>query len=56
VEHKGIGAINWAFRGDRTTISAFGGDRLVDTKCNGDGLCADVCPVGAISRIGKKSE
>jgi formate dehydrogenase major subunit/NADH-quinone oxidoreductase subunit G len=50
VEHKGIGAINWAFRGDRTTISAFGGDRLVDTKCNGDGLCADVCPVGAIYR------
>lgn len=50
VEHKGIGAINWAFRGDRTVITPFGGDRLVDTKCDGDGLCADVCPVGAIWR------
>ena len=54
VEHKGIGAINWAFRGDRTTIGAFGGDHLVDTRCNGDGLCADVCPVGAISRSVEK--
>ena len=48
VEHKRIGAINWAFRGDRTIISAFGGDQLVDTKCDGCGLCAEVCPVGAI--------
>lgn len=56
VEKKGIGAINWAFRGDRITISPFGGDRLVDTKCNGDGLCAEVCPVGAIVRKRPPSE
>ncbi len=48
VEQRGIGAINYAFRGDRTIISAFGGERLVDTKCDGGGLCAEVCPVGAI--------
>jgi formate dehydrogenase major subunit/NADH-quinone oxidoreductase subunit G len=50
VEQKGIGAINWAFRGDRTVITPFGGDLLVNTRCDGDGLCADVCPVGAIWR------
>jgi len=48
MERSGIGAINYAFRGDRTIISAFGGDRLVDTRCDGGGLCAEVCPVGAI--------
>ena len=48
VEHRGIGAINYAFRGDRTIISAFGGDRLVDTRCDGCGECAELCPVGAI--------
>lgn len=54
-EKREIGALNYAFRGDRTIISPFGGDRLVDTRCDGCGLCADVCPVGAISRISKRS-
>ncbi len=48
VTERGISAINYAFRGDQTIISAFGGDRLVDTRCDGCGLCAEVCPVGAI--------
>jgi len=38
VEQSGIGAINYAFRGDRIIISPFGGDCLVDTKCDGGGL------------------
>ena len=49
-EERKIGALNYAFRGDRTIISPFGGDRLVDTRCDGCGLCAEVCPVGAISK------
>jgi len=54
-EERKIGALNYAFRGDRTVISPFGGDRLVDTRCDGCGLCAEVCPVGAISKNVKKS-
>jgi len=54
-EEREIGALNYAFRGDRTIISPFGGDRLVDTRCDGCGLCAEVCPVGAISKNVKSS-
>lgn len=55
-EKREIGALNYAFRGDRTIISPFGGDRLVDTRCDGCGLCAEVCPVGAISKNVIKSK
>ena len=50
LEQRGIGALNYAFRGDRTVVIPFGGDRLADTDCDGCGMCADVCPVAAIVR------
>ena len=47
-DKRGIGAINYAFRSDRTIIDTFCGDRLADTACDGCGLCAEICPVGAL--------
>jgi predicted molibdopterin-dependent oxidoreductase YjgC len=47
-EKRHIGAINYAFRSDRTIIDTFCGDRLADTACDGCGLCAELCPVGAL--------
>jgi formate dehydrogenase major subunit/NADH-quinone oxidoreductase subunit G len=50
-EKRHIGAINYAFRSDRTIIDTFCGDRLADTACDGCGLCAELCPVGALHYI-----
>ncbi|MEA1959205.1 MAG: 2Fe-2S iron-sulfur cluster-binding protein [Chloroflexota bacterium] len=47
-ERRGIGILNYAYRGDRTIIDTFCGDPLIDAGCDGCGLCVDICPVGAI--------
>ena len=49
-DKRHIGAINYAFRSDRTIIDTFCEDRLADTDCDGCGLCVELCPVGSISR------
>jgi len=49
-EKRNIGALNYAFRSDRTIIDTFCSERLVDTPCDGCALCAELCPVGAIIR------
>jgi bidirectional [NiFe] hydrogenase diaphorase subunit len=47
-DQQHIGALNYAFRSDRTIIDTFCGDRLANTACDGCGLCAELCPVGAL--------
>jgi formate dehydrogenase major subunit len=49
-----INAIDFGFRGAQTTISSFGDDPIVSSRCEGCGECVARCPVGAL--IPKKHE
>jgi NADH-quinone oxidoreductase subunit G len=48
-EIQGIGAIDFAYRGAATTVVPAFGKKLSDVSCVYCGLCASVCPTGAIT-------
>jgi formate dehydrogenase major subunit/NADH-quinone oxidoreductase subunit G len=45
---RGIGAIDFAFRGIDTRVSTFDNVPLIDSNCNSCLECVKVCPVGAL--------
>lgn len=47
-EVQNVGAIDFAFRGSKMTISTAFGKPLAESPCVGCGQCAVVCPTGAI--------
>ncbi len=48
-EIQGVGAIDFAYRGAATTVAPAFGKTLSDVACVYCGLCASVCPTGAIT-------
>jgi formate dehydrogenase alpha subunit len=48
-EIAGIGAIDFAFRGDRSRISPFGAKPLAESICRSCGECVVRCPTGALT-------
>ncbi len=44
----GKGTLNFAFRGMKTVVSAFGGLPLKETGCDSCARCVAVCPTGAL--------
>ena len=47
-EIRGVGAIDYGFRGYATTIATFGNKPLVESRCESCGECVAHCPVGAL--------
>lgn len=47
-EVQNVGAIDFAFRGSKMTVSPAFGSCIADTNCVGCGQCAAVCPTGAV--------
>lgn len=48
-EIQGIGAIDFAYRGANVCVAPAFGKNLSDVECVNCGLCASVCPTGAIT-------
>jgi formate dehydrogenase major subunit len=49
---QGVGATDFAFRGQDTTISTFANRPIVESRCESCGECVVRCPVGALSPKG----
>ncbi len=45
---RGVGAIDFAFRGHDARIAAFGGGLIADSSCESCGACVAACPVSAL--------
>jgi predicted molibdopterin-dependent oxidoreductase YjgC len=54
VEIRGVGAIDFAYRGKRMVVTTPFEDEMKDTNCEFDGQCVTVCPTGALmERVNK---
>ena len=47
-ELRGVGAIDYGFRGYATAITTFGNKPLIESRCESCGECLARCPVGAL--------
>ena len=47
-ELQGVGAIDFAFRGNQTQISTFGAKPIATSACQNCGECVERCPTGAL--------
>ena len=52
-EIQGVGVIDFAFRGAAATVMPAFGKNLKDVECVNCGLCAAVCPTGALTPASK---
>lgn len=50
-EISGVEAIEFAFRGYKTTVAVLGDKPLLDSKCESCGECVERCPTGALSYV-----
>lgn len=48
-EINGVGAIDFAFRGNKTSVSVLGNKPLRDSTCESCGECVERCPTAALS-------
>ncbi|MDP2859640.1 MAG: formate dehydrogenase subunit alpha, partial [Bacillota bacterium] len=48
-EIRGVGAIDFAFRGYATAITTFANKPLIESRCESCGECVVRCPVGALT-------